>query len=71
MPLPQIDDNRGIDRDAREIMQQQPAMRRRIGADALEADEIVVIEAFGLPVAETTVAARNPSLARSRKRCSP
>ena len=55
MPLPQIDDNRGIDRDAREIVQQQPAMRRRIGADALEADEIVVIEAFGLPSDRTVI----------------
>src|ERR1700730_50244 len=47
VPLPQIGDNPGIDRDAREVVQQQPAMRRRIGTDTFEADEIVVIEAFG------------------------
>ena len=51
MPLPQIGGHHRIDRDPREIVQQQPAMCRGRGANALEADEVVVPEALGFFVA--------------------
>ena len=51
VPLAQMGDDDRIDRDAAEIVQQHPAMRRRIGADALEARQVVVVEPVGEAVA--------------------
>src|SRR5579875_3513702 len=42
LPLAQIGDDRRIDRDAGEILQQYPAMGRRIGTDALQSEQIIV-----------------------------
>src|SRR5579875_3199461 len=42
LPLARIGDDRRIDRDAGEILQQYPAMGRRIGTDALQSEQIIV-----------------------------
>ena len=49
MSFPKIGDHPGIDRKAAEVVQQDSAMRRGIGTDALEADQIVVAEILGRP----------------------
>ena len=51
MALPKVGDHAGIHREAAEIVQQHSAMRRSIGTDALEADEIVIAKIFGRSLA--------------------
>src|SRR3954454_19691195 len=47
VPLAQIGDYRGIDRNAAEIVQQHAAMSRRIGADAVKAQQVIVVQPLG------------------------
>src|SRR5271170_2436664 len=51
VPLAQIGHDRRVDRYAREIVQQQPAMRRSVRADALEPDQIIVAKPLSLALA--------------------
>src|ERR1700732_4124793 len=83
--LAQIGHHRSVDRDAAEIMQQHAAMSRRVGADAVKAEQVIVLQPLGPAVADGVIApsssicrvaavnvrARNPSFPRTRSRSSP